>query len=880
MAKEQQPLQRQILTPTQTVSAGNSFERLGQAVGQVGELANKKFTEIAVTQAAQEGALDAERGELPKDLAFPLTKATEAYNKAGAAIEADRMITSAQSQVQQTLVEMTNPATFNRNTPAEFQARLEGIVEGTLDNTRDQNRAEVANQLTKIGSKASLQMLQQSIQFDNVQTKHDAQVDLNNIQVQLRDAVIAGRTEEAEGLRSKWFEKLNNWGELNNEIARQAPELREQFQKTQLVNQQLGDYSKASSEGKGPEFLAGFVENKDNLPFDVWQKAANQLVSLQGTEQKLIHEVNAQELQQAKNAIDNNTLTDPDDLLDLPNLTTRQHIDLMGRLENQKRKQFKSQEKFIKAQNHILRNQSALISGSTADEMLDTLSPGFEQANGRPMALTDMIESQQGTNAFPMSRLEGVRYGRDVPAINAQMTNQLLSNNPTLVREAAESFNRVVNVDKRANDINISGRALSIATLFNSLNKGIEDPNVLAQRVHDTVMNVSENEFNTRVENYNREFRVNPRTGKSKLDKKFKELTGINPQLFKTDAAMDFFKSEHRISFLNSNSEQAADKETAYKMRAWQTSPYFDDGVYSLGAPQVVTNLTEVGNTFDNQYRLRVQEVINFNKKQRDAGVNVPVIEWISPSEQEIKDFDKMTDDQKVFNKFGQSTEREQLASVGQFPRPQIKVNGQPTELVLVSTPETQLSDRAQWALFYKDKFGNNQPIPDTTMRGTGVAMFSTVGLERWAPSFFEGEKQEQLKKTALNIEKNQALQELNSITKERLGSLSFFGLMKAALPEEGRNEKYMRDQDRTLEAFRHFFSSDPGELKNKFAAKIAKRHGNSAIQNLTQAKETSEQASVADNVGISADTGEDVPTQREINNPKKVTKVLKKGRD
>ncbi len=850
MVRELNPIQRTVLTPTQTVTPGTAFAQLGESASQMSSILAQKASSIAVEEQAKKGQLDALEGRAPESLVSPITAGTKAYNDAVVETEGRRMAITAQDQIGQALLEHTNPATFTRETPASFSATLQGIVEGTLENARPETRARLSEHLMQAASHAHLQMLHHSIDFDNRQNKLDFTHELEELGRLRKDALISGDDALASSLKFQQDRVIDNYSAMNEEIKRAVPEIKRKMVQDDQINTALAGYSHATAEGRGGQYLNEFVQNKEKLPFDVWEKAAKEMVQLQATEQRLSHDINAQEFQQAKGAIDNGTLTDVDSLLDVPNLTTTQHLQLMSHLETVQRAQFKSQDKFLSAQNHILRNQSAMVEGKTTNEMLELTQQQFEQSTGRVMTLTDMVESAMGRNGFPISGLPNTPVGRDVPAINAQMKNQLQSTNPTLVREAAENFNRVVNIEKDANAINIDGRALDIATLFNSLNIGAEDPNQLAKEVHDTVMNVKEGEYNSRVDHYQRNIEhVNPRTGTSKIDKKFKEMMGVNPDVFKNNAAMDYFKAEYRLSYLNSNSEEAADKAVAYKMRSWGTSKYFDEGLVAQPVPEKELNITQIGNAFDNQYRIRVQGIINQNEQQRAAGLNIPKIEWVQPKEQSI-DVSKLNEEQLVFGRLGQSLQRETLRSYGQFPRPQIKVDGRETEVFLIPGAESKLGDRIQYAMFYKDKFGNMQPIPNPESP-TGHAMFSPDGLEEYAPGIFDERFQEQLKEQAIKIQRKQAEQELEQIQGiGDLGKIPFLDIIDTKV-------KFMRDPDRTKEAFRKLYSTDAADLQQVLRQKIQARHESGAQQLADAASPHHTTPADADHVGIAADSGQ-----------------------
>src|SRR5690606_18869740 len=161
------------------------------------------------------------------------------------------------------------------------------------------------------------------------------------------------------------------------------------------------------------------------IPFNIWTKAVDEVYSLSVAEKRLKHDLNAEEVQQVKNLIDNGTIQTPDDLLSYEHLTPIQTMQAMNRIEVRRKQLAKENNKLLEAQSLILRGNSAMISGDTTNELLRNTQVQFEQATGRSMTLTDMVQSLQGTNDFPLSGMPGTPLGRDVPNINAQFKNQL-----------------------------------------------------------------------------------------------------------------------------------------------------------------------------------------------------------------------------------------------------------------------------------------------------------------------------------------------------------------------------------------------------------------------------------------------------------------------
>src|SRR5690554_6320545 len=101
MAKTQNPMQRSILTPDIAVQPTRAFEQMGEAAASLQTLLAHKAQELAVDEAVREGVRDVEEGRTPKELAFPFTKATKAYNEAVANTEKRRLALTAQKQIQE-----------------------------------------------------------------------------------------------------------------------------------------------------------------------------------------------------------------------------------------------------------------------------------------------------------------------------------------------------------------------------------------------------------------------------------------------------------------------------------------------------------------------------------------------------------------------------------------------------------------------------------------------------------------------------------------------------------------------------------------------------------------------------------------------------------
>lgn len=844
MVKEIQPIGRSVGFPTQTVQAGNAFEKMGDAAGQLSTVLSQKLNTAAVEQASQQGVKAAEKGEAPKSLAPPLTPATKAFNESVADTEANRMILSAQSLISESFLNHTNPANFDKQSPARFRAEMDGIIEGTLQNARDENRGKISQSLQQMSTKASLNMLSESIEFDNRKMQNDFTTMMESLTKQRQDAVIAGDDELTTSLDLMMDSEMENFGNMNKAIKEKLPEVKKSIDRTKLIQNQLGEFSKAKSEGKGPEFLADFIDNKQNLPFDVWQDASNKILQLDATDKKLKNDLSAQEFTQVSNAIENGTLTDVDSLLDFPNLSTNQQLRAMHLLDEQEKKNAKQQSRFLDAQANFVRGTGAFVSGDTINEMFDASRAQAEQQTGKLQNIFDMEQSILGKNEAPVTGISGVNPGRSVPKFNSQIKSMLEKGTPEQTAAAASVYNDIVNVEKKPKLLDISGKALSIASAYNTLNTGGEDPAQLAERVQKTVMDTTNETFKERQDFLTREFRVKA-GGTSKYDDNFKETFGVKHQIGVNDSAFGAYKENFKLHFLNTGDEEASKKATAYDMRNWQQSKWYPQGMVQQASPEVeMPVLTQTGNAFQNQLNTRVQSYINKQQSAKNPDIN---IEWESPTEQQI-DLNNLTDEDRVFKKLGFNIGRERLESVFQ-EKPQVKINGERTEVSLMPTPDTRLGERLEYALYYKDKFGELQPLPDTT-NPSGVARFSPDGLDKWAPSFAEEKREEQLKQNAINLTKEQA--------KQKWKSLGGLGALGKIFPNADAKAKFLRDPQNASDLLRTMASGDEDEATRIIKLKQQKLDKGKAKSPEQQLASSKTQPDKADHVGISFDSQND----------------------
>jgi hypothetical protein len=759
MAINQTPISRSIALPTQTVSSGTGLTQLASATSAVSQLLTERINDVAIGQAAIEGEQDVQNERQPTSLAYPFTKATKAYNDAVSNTEARRMVASAEELINESLANSKNPATFTRDTPAKFKAEIDGIKSGILQHTRDENREHIREALDKLTAHASLNMLQHSIEFDNKQTNLDMQQDITRLLEVAKNASIAGDTERLSGAYAAIDSSLADYSTMNAGIKRIEPYLRADIEKHKQINAVLGGYSEALHNKTTPKFLADLADNKEKLPYNIWQDSVKAVVALDQTEKRLKNDINAQQVAQVDLGIEKGTIQDASDLLNYTELTVPQTLTAIKNLDKHQAKLMKEGSDLITAQQNILRNTPTWNSADTKNKMFKAQIQAMEAQTGRPATLADMEQSVLGQGQFPASGMPDTPMGTNVPAFDGTISQHLTGKDPVMTAQAAMVYNDMVNTKNSPNSINITGDALAVANLFNELlTGGTTTPEMAAEQAINKVLNASEPEVAARTERYHKTLeKIDPRTGKNKLMLKFKDAFGVDSQTFGADQAFKLFSDTYRANFLASNSEEGAFNATKYEMRSYGTSKYFDKGFVGQPVPEKDVPITNVGNAFPNQIVSNLQGFINRNNAARAAHpeLNIPLVEWADPKQ--TINFTESEQD-KVFKKM----------TIGN--RPRLKINGHETDVVLMPSATSRLDNSVNYLLGVYDQFNNLNPLRDPTNTVDQVARFRPQELSTWAPALATKQTDDALRNVALKVRQQETqtdVEELKALEKK-----------------------------------------------------------------------------------------------------------------
>jgi hypothetical protein len=820
MAINQEATSRTIDLPTTRVSAGTGLLALSQATGQIGQLITDKLTNVAIDKAATQGELDVEAGVAPQNLTMGFTKATQAYNEAVTRTEYNRMALTSSELINKALIEAKDPAKFNSKSPLQLESSLNGIKEGILQNARPEVRAKLAQHIDQMASNATINMLQHSITYDNQQAQKNFNQDLSTYLEERTNAAVAGNAQRVAAIDELINSTISDYSTMNQEISNAAPEILKKIEKQRAIDGVMGDFSQAIETNSTAQYMKDLADNKQNLPFNVWQDAVKAVVSLDQKHNALVNDINAQEVQQVSNAINKGLINDPDDVLNMPNLTTTQKLKAINDLETKQAKDFTSGSKLLNAQNNILTNQPEMNTPSDRNKLYGAAIQNYQQATGQVPSLQEKSKMILGQSNFPASGLPDTPLGRNVPVFDDALSGQLTSKNPLQTALAASIYKDMVSTQNQPNSVNITGDALAVASLYNTLIEGDTSPELAASQAIDVVLNAKEPEIAQRIERYHRIYEhVDPSTKEKQTSVMYKDIFGTKPKAFNNDEAYNLFQTLFRANYLTSNSEQAAIDATKYQMRAWGTSKYFDNGFVGNPVPEIEIPITKIGNSFDNQIASRIQGLINTTNSVRSnhPDLNIPSIEWANPQSTITGE---ESDEEKVFSNFAKAD------------KPRIKINGVETDVVLIPTQSSRLGKGVNYILGAYDQFNNLHPIRDVTNNVDQVARFAPQDLSLWAPKIATKEMDKRMNEIASRVNdkilKSQDTKELAELEKKNPAALSILGL--------GGMDEYRQYIKKRAER------TDKGTLEN-------------IVSELN--KNVNAQITDADHVGIAAENGQ-----------------------
>ena len=753
MAKELTPITRQVQTPFVSQPVGGAFSSLGQAFQQISDLAIATGETVGAEYAAKKGVQDAEAGVASKNLLPGFTKVTAAYNKAVINTEARKLVTSGREQMMDALTQFSDPSTFNADTPRQFNAAIQGIQEGLMGLTRDENRNVVADTLDILGIQMNNKMAQAGIDYKNKQMEQSFAHDLDILVKEKRQAVIAGDYDLAQEININLKETISDYAALDQRIADKEYLILQKLNAQDKIDKSIGSYMDAFDEQKESEWMAGFLSGDanygGNLTFDERQEVAKEILNINRTQRSMSQQNVGEQIAFIHRGISDGDITSYEQIDNFTGISMSEKLGLYTELDRALAAQNKDMNEILQARQNVILGRGGLVDKSTKDKMLENFTREFSAASGRLPTIGEIADSIIGEGPFPMSGYNGIAMDTSIPKFDSMISGQLTSGMPDVMTESAKAWNKIVNIYKKPNGINISADALNVATMFNSVNGGGVTEQDAAVITNNAVLKAGEPEVRERTDRFNNEILWrNGNTGRQDVaERAFKDAFDVKVKDFETDQAFRKFKDIYGAHYIASGSEEAALEATKYTMRNYQKSKYFPEGIYLSAPEKEVKELTET-KSFENQFATTLQAVIDRNKE------NGMDIDWADRSRME--NLDDASESDKAFKEYKS------------YPF-KIKVNGLETEVVLLPGPDVNYGAEGEYIynMFFRDEFGNLEPVPDPARGPYGAAKFQTIPMDQWAPELSDAKKEKEQTEEYKKALKTQILADSERIIKD-----------------------------------------------------------------------------------------------------------------
>lgn len=757
MAREIEPIGRQIATPQIDVGSNNAYAKLGEAAGNISQLVAEKFSEQAAYQSGLAGQLAAEEGRAPKNLLPPFTKATAEYNNAVIKTEARQLINSGRQQILEAFTKASDASTFNEQTPAVFKADLEGIKQGILDNARPENRNMVREQLEELGLRTEVQMLGEAQKYDNTQQKEQFKRDLDLMKEQLDEAIFTGNKAEEKVIRENIAITMKDYGAINQEIKNKLPDISKKIEDDAKIATAVAGYLSAKDAGKGESFLAEFANNKiSGLTVEQKYTALNKMLAAESA----INQANSQQEAHAKQILVNDihnpfspthikTVEDLQEREAYQRLTPFQQEQVFGTFIAQQNATLSKSQKIAEALKEISLGRGGAVDKGVIDDMFGQTRAEIENSIGRPLDMAEQFEIVKniGTNAPKFDRL---------------VNDKLTSMDPISTLEAGRLYSTARLADQ-AYLINLSGEGKVMGEKMATLLNGTSNPPPEAVKgVINQVLRAKDPDV---VERNKQGTVILEKMGPTM----FKSLFGAAPDPFLDNGAYAVFREQFLNAYSNAANQDEAVRIAKDGMREWGEDPWFIPGQVGQFGPTRELPLSEGTQAIRNQVILGVNSIVEANNKglKSTSGQlpmklvgNFKLNAKLSP-EDLIYDTLEVVPESRKFkeeaNILPMGAGANLFAKVPQGV--EVEVNGIKSQVKLQASAQTKASgENLVYGVFAQDKFGNYNQLSDPRSPD-GLAYIVLKDVDKLAPQVFEKRADFMLEKT-LNKARDRQMQE------------------------------------------------------------------------------------------------------------------------
>lgn len=767
MAKELQPIERQVSTPQ--VNAGNNtaYAQMGEATSKISNLLAEQLSNQAAYQSGLAGQQMALEGRAPKNLAFPFTKATAAYNDAVVKIETNQLVTEGRNQLLEAYAMMADKSKFNEQTPAIFKARIEGIEQGILEAARPENRAAIKEGLSPLLSRVQFNMLNDSINYDNEKVLNSLKLDLDKAEKIRQEAYLTGNKSAIAEANRNIGDILENYRKISKQVEDKLPEITQKLNESAIIAQEVSSYMAAREAGESQKFLAGFAKNKpEGLTIEQHFTALQKMLAMQST----FDSAESANQSLAKQLIQNdmNNPYSPNYINSLESLQAHPGYGVLSPLQQQQifgaflqaqSEENKRSEKITGALAEISYGRAGAVDKGTINEIFDSRLKQFEQITGTQANLAQQFNMVQELQT-------------NVKRFDSLIKAKLTSMDPLQVLEASQVYATAVLADKE-NLIDLSGDAETIAQKMVTLLEGTNNPS--EESIKSVINQVTKLKTDAEVKSrYDKATATLTERGPTL----YKELFDAKPDPFMDHGAYTVFKTAYLNAFDRAGSEEEALRIVKKEMRGWNKSPWFKDNVLGQGAPELENPLSNGTYNIRNQLVVAVDYLVRENNKQvtpkngkyKMKLLGAPIPEKFSPDEFVFKPLGyKDTAGTTAQTAVGPIATREDSFFPTETPI-YVEVDGHKSKISIDSNRQTRATDGTwSYGIFYQDREGVYQQFKDPKSHD-GLAYVTIKDLDKIVPSVFENQENKRLKGL---LEKTRMRQLGQTMQQELMGAIA-----------------------------------------------------------------------------------------------------------
>lgn len=627
MTKELQALQRQTIAQGVSLPQSTSFSGLAtsfNALSTMGTFAAEKF---AVGAAKQRGAADAFSNiGRPGKLAPGVTKATEAYNNAYNNVDITLTTLNGMKLLDDDLRSMSEPGKLNSNSVAVYDEFAKARIQGTLDGTTEQNKADVALRLGQHYFQNLARMGDRVSAFNTQEMNKDFTHIQNESLRMLQEARMGGDTEGVQSAVAGYNQLIQDKKALGLLHPLEEQAMRQTLDDALVSSDYSARFLQARVNGTEEQYLANLANQKPaDLSFEQWQTAISATLKLKNRQDALVNEQQALSKAQWEQKLTNGDIQSLEDLVPAQSeLSALAYTNL--------------QTSFIKAQvseGNLQRDiqQFAALNGvnpSAAARMPDKVK---DSAYGQLLAAITQVKQVETNNPdASLSLIEKAEAAKQfrvpIRALNDELNYNLINGTADQALEAALAYQRlagrpdslednsaVLDLPKTAEQI-----AVSVAMLANNTTDLLPDA---VEKARKDILLVNDQEKAARLTQFEQTYSSGDK-GVKNLKNAFNQVFGVS-----ADANPERFESFKTVFRVNAGQMRSLDEALEYTKRSMtpviSTSKYAQNKETLMRfAPEKVVPYVENGHWFDNQRLLALSNIAKNYERHNELVKNLP----------------------------------------------------------------------------------------------------------------------------------------------------------------------------------------------------------------------------------------------------------------